>query len=88
MIITGPSEDVPTFVRGVNFGDYQKSMQVVSNASGTTNCAAPLLHALHARFGVENCMLTTVHAMTASDHVHDGLNYVSSLVFNNANRKI
>ncbi|KAE9533990.1 hypothetical protein AGLY_008726 [Aphis glycines] len=71
VIISAPSKDAPMFVKGVNFNDYKKSMTVVSNASCTTNCAAPLLNIINKKFGVENCLLTTVHAMTSSQAVLD-----------------
>lgn len=78
VIISAPSKDAPMFVKGVNFDSYKKTMTVVSNASCTTNCAAPLIHMMHKKFGVENCLLTTVHAMTATQPVLDGLNNVSN----------
>ncbi|XP_050439168.1 uncharacterized protein LOC126844800 [Adelges cooleyi] len=73
VVITAPSKDAPTFVRGVNFDEYKKSMEVVSNASCTTNCAAPLVKILHQKFGIQSALLTTVHSMTATQDVHDGL---------------
>lgn len=79
VIVSAPSSNIPMFVRGVNFGEYKKSLLVVSNASCTTNCAAPLIHMMHKKFGVVNCLLTTTHAVTASQHVHDGLHHVSIL---------
>ncbi|KAL5232767.1 hypothetical protein ACI65C_000177 [Semiaphis heraclei] len=73
VIISAPSKDAPMFVMGVNFDKYTKDMTVVSNASGTTNCAAPLLNIINKHFGVEHCLLTTVHAMTSSQPVLDGV---------------
>lgn len=83
MIITAPSKDAPMFVKGVNFADYNKTMQVVSNASCTTNCAAPLIKALDMKYGLISCMFTTAHAMTSSQHVHDNLKHVSISISNN-----
>lgn len=77
VIVSAPSKDIPMFVKGVNFDCYKKSMNVVSNASCTTNCAAPLIHIMHKKFGVLGCLLTTAHSVTSSQHVHDGVNYVS-----------
>jgi len=82
VIISAPSKDAPMFVKGVNFNDYNKSMTVVSNASCTTNCAAPLLSIINKKFGVENCLLTTVHAMTSSQAVLDGIKHVRSFLYN------
>ncbi|XP_050439060.1 uncharacterized protein LOC126844722 [Adelges cooleyi] len=73
VVISAPSKDAPTFVKGVNFNEYKKCMEVVSNASCTTNCAAPVIKILHSAFGVENCLLTSIHSMTATQAVHDGL---------------
>ncbi|KAL5232785.1 hypothetical protein ACI65C_000195 [Semiaphis heraclei] len=73
VIISAPSKDAPMFVKGVNFDKYTKDMTVVSNASCTTNCAAPLLNIINKHFGVEHCLLTTVHAMTSSQPVLDGV---------------
>lgn len=77
VIITTPSQDAPMFVKGVNFGCYKKSMTVVSSSSCTTNCAAPLLHMMNNKYGVENCQMTTMHSAMASQKVHDGLYHVS-----------
>ncbi|XP_015369080.1 PREDICTED: glyceraldehyde-3-phosphate dehydrogenase-like [Diuraphis noxia] len=71
VIISAPSKDAPMLVKGVNFDQYRKTMSVVSNASCTTNCAAPLIHIINNTFGVEYCLLTTVHAMTSSQNVLD-----------------
>jgi len=78
VIISAPSKDAPMFVKGVNFDKYKKEMCVVSNASCTTNCAAPLLHIINKKFGVEQCLLTTVHSITSSQHVLDGAKHVRS----------
>ncbi|XP_050441331.1 uncharacterized protein LOC126846160 [Adelges cooleyi] len=73
VVITTPSKDAPMFVKGVNFDNYCKSMEVVSNASCTTNCAAPLIKILHDKFCVKSGLLTTVHALTASQTILDAL---------------
>jgi glyceraldehyde 3-phosphate dehydrogenase len=73
VIISAPSSDAKTFVYGVNHLDYQPdSMNVVSNASCTTNCLAPIAKVLDAAYGIQAGMLTTVHASTASQHLLDG----------------
>ncbi|KAL4085185.1 hypothetical protein QTP88_027044 [Uroleucon formosanum] len=79
VIISAPSKDAPMFVKGVNFDKYKKDMTVVSNASCTTNCAAPLMHIINQKFGVEHCLLTTVHAVTSSQHVLDGVHHRSGV---------
>ncbi|KAL5233858.1 hypothetical protein ACI65C_001268, partial [Semiaphis heraclei] len=82
VIISAPSKDAPMFVKGVNFDQYRKEMSVVSNASCTTNCAAPLIHVINNTFGlgVEYCLLTTVHAMTSSQNVLDTVKQRSASV--------
>ncbi|KAJ9091482.1 hypothetical protein QFC20_007622 [Naganishia adeliensis] len=72
VIISAPSKDAKTFVFGVNHGDYSSEMDVVSNASCTTNCLAPIAKVLDKVWGIEAGMLTTVHASTASQHLLDG----------------
>jgi len=73
VIISAPAKDkTPTFVMGVNEGKYSKDMTVVSNASCTTNCLAPLAKILNDNFGIEEGLMTTVHAITASQLVVDG----------------
>ncbi|XP_001943699.2 glyceraldehyde-3-phosphate dehydrogenase-like [Acyrthosiphon pisum] len=79
VIISAPSKDAPMFVRGVNFDKYKKDMTVVSNASCTTNCAAPLINIINQKYGVEQCLLTTVHAVTSSQQVHDGVKASSAI---------
>ncbi len=73
VIITGPtkSEDLPTVVLGVNDKDLVGA-QIVSNASCTTNCAAPMMAVLNNVFGVEKAILTTAHAYTATQSIVDG----------------
>mmetsp|Transcript_36216 Transcript_36216/g.44315 ORF Transcript_36216/g.44315 Transcript_36216/m.44315 type:complete len:340 (-) Transcript_36216:218-1237(-) len=71
VIISAPSKDAPMFVVGVNHKDYA-GQTVVSNASCTTNCLAPLAKVLHDTFGIEEGLMTTVHAATATQLVVDG----------------
>lgn len=73
VVLTAPtSDDTPMFVMGVNHETYQSQMQVVSNASCTTNCLAPVAKVLHDNFGIVEGLMTTVHAMTATQTVTDG----------------
>eukprot|EP00455_Lapot_gusevi_P043496 TRINITY_DN52_c0_g1_i1.p1 TRINITY_DN52_c0_g1~~TRINITY_DN52_c0_g1_i1.p1 ORF type:complete len:298 (+),score=150.95 TRINITY_DN52_c0_g1_i1:70-963(+) len=71
VIISAPSDDAPTFVVGVNEQKYTKDMKVVSNASCTTNCLAPLAKVINDNFGIEEGLMTTVHASTATQKVVD-----------------
>lgn len=71
VIISAPSDDAPTFVVGVNESKYTKDMTVVSNASCTTNCLAPIAKVLNDTFGIEEGLMTTVHAATATQKVVD-----------------
>lgn len=71
VIITAPSKDAPMFVMGVNEETYSSGMNVVSNASCTTNGLAPVAKVLNDRFGIVSGLMTTVHAATASQKTVD-----------------
>jgi len=74
VIISAPRKDAGTamFVMGVNHKGYNKNMKVVSNASCTTNCLAPLAKVINDNFGIVEGLMTTVHAMTANQLTVDG----------------
>ncbi|MDY2947897.1 MAG: glyceraldehyde 3-phosphate dehydrogenase NAD-binding domain-containing protein, partial [Mannheimia varigena] len=72
VVLTGPSKDAtPMFVSGVNFDSYA-GQDIVSNASCTTNCLAPLAKVIHNKFGIKEGLMTTVHATTATQKTVDG----------------
>ena len=72
VIISAPSADAPMFVVGVNLDAYNPTMTVVSNASCTTNCLAPLAKVIHDNFEIVEGLMTTVHATTATQKTVDG----------------
>ncbi len=73
VVITAPGKNgVPVFVMGVNENEYKSSMNVVSNASCTTNCLAPLAKVINDNFGIEEGLMTTVHSTTATQLTVDG----------------
>lgn len=72
VVISAPSKDAPMFVMGVNHKDVKASDTIVSNASCTTNCLAPLAKVLNDNFGIEEALMTTVHATTATQMTVDG----------------
>lgn len=72
VVLTGPSKDAtPMFVNGVNFNEYA-GQDIVSNASCTTNCLAPLAKVINDKFGIVDGLMTTVHATTATQKTVDG----------------
>jgi len=73
VVISAPSDDAPTFLMGVNHKSCKKTNDVINNASCTTNSAAPVAQILEEAMGVKKAMLTTIHSVTASENLVDGL---------------
>jgi len=74
VVLSAPAKDsdTPTFVMGVNHDKYTSDMNIVSNASCTTNCLAPLAKVINDKFGISDGLMTTVHATTATQKTVDG----------------
>ncbi len=72
VLITAPGKDCPNFVYGVNSDTYRPEMTVVSNASCTTNCLAPLAKIVHNAYGLRRGIMTTIHAVTTNQNTVDG----------------
>jgi glyceraldehyde 3-phosphate dehydrogenase len=73
VLMTGPSkDDTPMFVMGANHTKLTKDIRMISNASCTTNCLAPLAKIIQDNFGIEEALMTTVHSVTATQRIVDG----------------
>ena len=72
VVISAPSADAPMYVMGVNHKEATEDQNIVSNASCTTNCLAPIAKVLHDNFTIEEALMTTVHATTATQFTVDG----------------
>ena len=71
VVVSAPSEDIPTFVLGVN-GTRYSGEEIINNASCTTNCIAPVAQVMELKFGVAKAMMTTIHSYTADQNLQDG----------------
>ena len=72
VVVSAPSKDIPMFVMGVNHKDIKASQTIISNASCTTNCLAPMAKVIDDNFGLEEGLMTTIHATTATQLTVDG----------------
>lgn len=72
VVVSAPSKDIPMFVMGVNQKELKASNNIISNASCTTNCLAPMAKIMDDNFGIEEALMTTIHATTASQLTVDG----------------
>ncbi|MCL2401820.1 MAG: type I glyceraldehyde-3-phosphate dehydrogenase [Oscillospiraceae bacterium] len=73
VILTYPTSDIPMFVMGVNQDSYNSAMNIVSNASCTTNCLAPIAKVMNDKWGIASGLMTTVHSATATQKTVDGV---------------
>jgi glyceraldehyde 3-phosphate dehydrogenase len=73
VLISAPSKSAPMFVMGVNNEKFSKDLKIISNASCTTNCLAPVVKVLNDSFGIQNGLMTTVHAVTATQQCVDAV---------------
>ncbi len=71
VLLSAPSKDAPMFVMGVNHKDLKADNDIISNASCTTNCLAPLAKVIHENFGIKEAFMTTIHAATATQKTVD-----------------
>ncbi|MBA0876710.1 hypothetical protein Goshw_025372 [Gossypium schwendimanii] len=72
VVISAPSKDAPMFIVGINENEYKSDLNIVSNASCTTNCLAPLAKVIHVKFSIVEGLMTTIHSITATQKTIDG----------------